>query len=225
MSSSIEFRLREELAGIARRAYERHLTSATDGNASARLPDGSILVTPSGSCLGDTKPEDFVKVDEDGRVLAGEGRPTSELALHAAVYRARPDVRAVLHAHPTAVLSLNLAGVGLDACLLPELVLDLGSIPTAPYAAPASPEGPIAIAELILRADALILDRHGSLTVGSSPAKALHRLERMEHAAQVILDALSSGRGLRALDLDQVARLQQLRYDLGLTGFAPECGR
>jgi L-fuculose-phosphate aldolase len=142
--------------------------------------------------------------------VQGEGQPTSEMAMHLAVYRLRSEVGAVIHAHPPLVTAFSIAGVSLEEFILPEVVMSLGLVPTAAYATPTTSEVPESIQGLIERYDALILERHGALTVGQDLLDAYNKMEKLEHSALVILTALQLGR-VRLLPPQEVEKLIQLK--------------
>lgn len=204
--------LRADIVAIGRRMYERGLIVAYDGNISARISDDLVLTTPSGACKGMLAPDDLVVVDLDGRP-SGAGRPSSELPMHLAVYQNRPDVRAVVHAHPPTAVACTLAGVPLDARLLPELILTMGAIPTAPYALTGTREMYDAIAPLLPDHDAILLSHHGALTVGADLWQAYMRMEQLEHGANILVMAQQLG-GARPLPPDRLAQLDDLRKKL-----------
>lgn len=193
--------LREEFVRIGQLMHSRHYVTATDGNISARLDDNRFLVTPSGLSKGFMTPDQMVVIDGDARPV-GTGRygaartlvPSSEILLHLEAYRQRPDIRAVVHAHPPTAIALSIAGIPVAQCLLPEVIVTLGLIPTTEYATPASPEGATVIRDYIRTHDAVILQRHGSVTVGTSPFDAYLKLEKLEHAAEVTLILWQLGR-------------------------------
>jgi len=209
-----EWHIRRELVRYARRTYERGYVAATDGNLSARLGAGRVLVTPSGCCLGEVEVASLVVVDLGGRPLSGRSKPTSELALHLKVYERRADVQAVVHAHPVYVNAFSFAGIEVDACAIPEAVVSLGRAPLTKYATPSSPEGAAVIQGLIEQHDALVLQRHGSLTVGRDIREAYMRLEKLEHAAHVSLLARQLG-GVRPLSADELRRLAEVSERYG----------
>jgi L-fuculose-phosphate aldolase len=216
-----EYRLRKEMAEIGRRAWQKNLVAASDGNLSVRLGPDRFLITPSGSCLGFLKPAELAVIDTTGRSRSPH-RPTSEYRLHLEVYRLRPDVGAVIHAHPPLCTAFSVAGVRLDQCVVPEVVFTLGAIPTTPYATPTTEEPPRVIQEYINQCDALILDRHGSLTVGANLCDAFFKLEKIEHAASVILAARLLGK-VQTLSREQVEKLMAVRENLGLRGRFIRC--
>ncbi len=201
------------ICDVGRRLYDRGLIAGADGNISVRLPRDRILTTPSGVSKGFMKPEDVVVTDLSGSPLGG-GKPSSELRLHLAVYRKRPDVAAVVHAHPPTAVAFTLAGVTLEECIMPEVLLYMGTIPTSRYATPSSPEGPDVIEEYIEKHDALLLDRHGAVTVGPDLFTAWERMEKLEHFAQVVLAARQLG-NVRTLSSCELDRLEKTAADLG----------
>ena len=213
--------LRQEIVRIGQMMYDKGLLCGYEGNLLARLSGDRILITPSGLHKGLLKPEQLLVVDTSGRVIgypteARRGlRPTSELPMHLEAYRQRPDVMAAVHAHPPLTVALSIAGIPMDTPLLPEVIVLLGMIPMAPYSLSSSEEGATAIRELIRRHDAIILQRHGTLTVGDSPTQAFMRLETVEQNARIhfMLAQLGAGGPLEAHD---VGRLLQMRRRMGL---------
>ncbi|MBO9317110.1 MAG: class II aldolase/adducin family protein, partial [Chloroflexus sp.] len=183
--TDVETALRAEMVLCGRLLYERGLIVAGDGNLSARLPDGSILITPAGLAKGMLNPEDLVVIDHDGQLIRGspERQPSSERHLHLFVYRHRPDVMACVHAHPPTAVGATLAGVSLAEPILPEALIALGPIPTAPYARTGTAEMGEAIAPFVADHDAILLAYHGAITYGSSLLQAFHRMEQIEHCA------------------------------------------
>ncbi len=202
-SGMTERGLREEFVRIGQLMHQRSYVTATDGNLSARLDADRFLVTPSGLSKGYMTPDQMVVIDWDVKPV-GESRygparglkPSSEILLHLEAYRQRPDIKAVVHAHPINAITLSIAGVSLARCLLPEVIVTLGLIPTTDYATPASAEGAVVIRDLIREHDAIVLQRHGSVTVGKSVWDAYLKLEKLENAAEVTYKLLTLGREL-----------------------------
>jgi L-fuculose-phosphate aldolase len=210
-SLSQEDELRRELAEVCWKLYERGYVVAGDGNVSVKLPDGRLLVTPTGFCKGDLRPGHFVFTDWKGQPLDPAAlKPSGEIRLHVAAYEERPDVSCVLHAHPKTAVAFSLAGVELASCLLPEIVIGIGDIATADYATPTTQRAADVIRGLVKTCDAIILDRHGSVTVGKSIKQAFHKLESLEWAAQVTKMARDLG-GVKTLPKDEVERLLAVR--------------
>lgn len=181
-----EDELREELIWVCRRLEEKGLIAATDGNVSCRLDEDRLLITPSGSAKGDLEPGDLLVMDLEGALLRGAGKPSSESRMHLLVYRRRPDVEAVVHAHPPLLTAFTLAGAPFVAEALPEVWLTIGPVPTAPYATPSTVEVPDSIAPFVQDSLAILLERHGSLTMGRTLKEACLRLEKLEHAAHTL---------------------------------------
>lgn len=212
--------LRHEIVRIGRLMYDRGLVAGLSGNLSARSGPERLLVTPSGVAKGFLRPEHMLEVDLQGRLLDAEReansglRPTSELPMHLEVYRQRPDVGAVVHAHPTATIALSIAGIGLDRPVVPEAVVLLGEVPTAPYATPSTDEDRLAIRDLISHHDAIVLSHHGALTVGTDLWEAFLKLETLEAAAKIIAWAHVLGEPAE-LSPEQVDKLHALRQGLG----------
>lgn len=186
-----EDELRREIIQVCHMMWQKGLTGAADGNVSARLGEDRFLCTPSGFSKGLLTEDQLLVVNWDvepvgPRTEANQNlRPSSELLLHLEAYRQRPEIRAVVHAHPTNAVALSILGIEIAPCYLPDVVLGLGVIPTTEYATPSSAEGAQVIRELIARCDALVLRRHGSVTVGGSPLEAYLRLEKLEQVAEI----------------------------------------
>jgi L-fuculose-phosphate aldolase len=185
----------EAIVRAGTRLGRRGLLAAGEGNLSCRLDDGSFLVTPSGYRKDELTVDDLVDVDSAGVVVAHDAgpNPTSDLAIHLAVYEARPDVRAVAHAHLPASMGLTLAGERPDARALPETAALLRSVPFVPFGEMGSVElaGRIAAAfgDAVVPV-AVILERHGAVAVGEAPDTAVDRLELVEVLCRAWRDAL-----------------------------------
>jgi L-fuculose-phosphate aldolase len=214
--------LREEIVRVGRLMYERGLAVAADGNISAPLDEGHVLCTPSGLCKGTMTPDQLIVVDMDGHKVGPgtsanrELQPTSEVRMHLEAYRQRPDIGGVVHAHPPITVALSIAGVSLADCMLPEVIVTLGLVPTTEYATPASAENVRAIRDLITNHDGIILQRHGTLTVGRDPWEAFMRLESLEQVARITLVLQQLGRG-EPLPPEQVEKLLAQRQKMGLS--------
>jgi L-fuculose-phosphate aldolase len=183
-----EFRLRKELIRINRILAERGLIRSSDGNISVRMNRNSLLITPSGVYKSSMSPEDLLVMDMNGNVHTKKTglHPTSETLMHLEAYRQRPDIHAVIHAHPPFSTALTIAGKSFPVEYIPEVLMALGDVPTAAYATPGTQGLADSIHELILSHNCLLLSHHGSLTVGYSLEDALIAVERMEHAAYTL---------------------------------------
>ncbi len=203
--------LRAAIVEAGRRLYAMGLIAGNQGNLSVR--DGQrLLVTPAGACKGYLSAEDVVVTDLDGR--AAGGRASSEVLMHAAAYRARPDVRAVVHAHPPVATGFAVAGVALDRPLLAEPVVTLGPVPIVPFGTPSTGDLARQVEQAIGRAHALLLANHGALTVGETLWRAWERMETLEQLARVALAARLVGQP-RELAGDALASLEALRAPAG----------
>lgn len=202
--------------------YRQGYIAAGDGNVSARLDGDRVLVTPTGYHKGFIEEHDLVVVDLTGKLLRGQNKPSSEFAMHALVYRERADIRAVVHAHPPLTVGLALAGVSLAQCVLSETCLVLGSILTAPYSTPTTDEVPTVLRPYVRQANAIVMDRHGTLTLGRDLDEAYNRLEAMEHASKITHAARAIG-PIRPLPAVEVAKLTALAKHLGIPRAPDPC--
>ncbi|MCX5730746.1 MAG: class II aldolase/adducin family protein [Deltaproteobacteria bacterium] len=194
MAKGTETRLRRDLVEVCRRLHDRRLIGAGEGNVSCRLGPQRLLVTPSGANKGYLRPADLVVVDLAGRKLGGSGRPSTELLMHLAAYAARPDVLAVVHAHPLTAVAFTVAGVAPPNDLLPEAVLVLGRIAVAPFATPGTGEVPRSLAPFWKDHQVILLERHGALALGPDLFQAFDRMETLERVCQVAAAARALGR-------------------------------
>jgi len=199
------------MALCCRQLAAQGLIAGRDGNLSVRLGADRVLVTPSGLIKSLLEPADMVEVDLAGQLRKrGTRKPTSELDLHLRILRARPDVGAVVHAHPPTATGFAVAGQGFDAFVLPELILQMGRVPVVPYGTPGTPELGDRVEPFIAGHDALLLANHGAVTVGATLDAAWIRMESLEHAARIIFAARALG-GPVELSGDAVARLEAQR--------------
>jgi L-fuculose-phosphate aldolase len=219
---STESQLRADIVEVGRRMYARGYTASNDGNISARLGSDRLLMTPKSVCKGFMTPDMMCITDLDGRKLQGDREPSSEMLMHLEVYRRRPDVAAVVHAHPPTATGFAVAGIPLDRAVLAEVLCTLGSIPIAEYATPSTQELPDAVAKYIKAHDGMLLANHGALTVGADLFGAYYKMETVEHFAKISLVARMLGRE-NLIAREEVLRLQELRGTYGIKAPAPIC--
>lgn len=200
---------REQVVEACRRMHERGLIAGGEGNVSVRLSPTRLLVTPSGVNKGFLKPGDLVATDLQGKPESPRRRVSTEVRLHLAAYQARPDVGAVVHAHPPTAIAFTLAGLPLDQRLVPEAITALGDIPTAAYATPSTEDLAAGVRRLLPDHDVVMMERHGSVCVGVDVAQAYDRLESLEHTARICFLARTLGQP-RPLPEDEVARLRRI---------------
>jgi len=205
-------RLRKEIVYTNRVCVESGLIRSSDGNISIRLDDERILITPSGMHKKRMKAKNLVIVDQKGQLIEGKGnlRPSSEIQMHLEAYRQRPDISAVLHAHPPYSTALTIAGIPFPTDIVPEVLALLGDVPAAPYATPGTQDLALSISDLIKTHNAILLSNHGSLTVGKTLEEALLSLERMELAAQLYYLAYNLGKVI-PLPEAEIKRLNDMR--------------
>ena len=204
----LERRDRRELARdivrFGKMLYERGLIAHTEGNLSALLDDSRILASPTLACKGMMRPADMVTVDLSGHQLAGRRNVSSEIGMHLMIYRNRPDVRAVVHAHPPTATGFAAAGLALDQPLLPEVVVGLGSVPLARYATPGTPDLARSLEPYVGEFDAILMQNHGVVTFGPTLEAAYFKMEAVEQFARIALVAHLLGGG-RPLEEDDTA--------------------
>jgi L-fuculose-phosphate aldolase len=215
---------RDDIVEIGRLVFAKGWVAANDGNISIRLDDDRILATPTGVSKGMMRPEDLVIVDRQGHRISGTRDRTSEMAMHLAIYELRPEVRAVVHAHPPVATGFAAAGVPLSDAVLPEVVTGLGCIPLAEYGHPGTPELVAPMLPLIPKHDAILMANHGVVCYGEEAYTAYFRMETVEHFARIALVAKLLG-GPRVLPPREVNRLLDSRTPYGVTApGARDCG-
>jgi len=210
----------DQVISIGKRMYERGLIAATDGNLSVKVSKTRLLVTPSGVCKGMLLRGDLVIVDTAGKKIAGRREPTSELKMHLKAYDLRDDIGAVVHAHPPYATAFAVAGIALDKCVLPEIIVTIGSVPLAGYGTPSTEEVSRSIEQVVKMCDAFLLKNHGVMTVGKSLVEAYQKLEMVEHLAKITFIASQIGR-VETLSAEEVQKLYKLRASS--SGVYPGC--
>lgn len=187
---------RKDLVTFGRRLYEKGFVASTDGNLSAHLPEGGFLTTPTGLPKGELSEALIARLDGEGRPVSGQ--PSSEWPMHLAIYRARPDVGAVVHAHPPFATALACAGRGIDRPVLSEVVISLGTVPLAPFELPSTQDLAEGVASALGEHAAVLLANHGAVSVGPDVRTAYYRMETLEQAARITLyaDLLGGGQPL-----------------------------
>jgi L-fuculose-phosphate aldolase len=210
-----EREIRSQIVEIGRRVYENGYVAASDGNISARLDDGTIVTTPTMICKGRMKESDLALVDIDGTKLRKEERnPSSEFSMHREIYRLRPEIHAIVHAHPPFGTGFAVANVALDKPLLSEVILTLGCVPLTAYGTPSTSELVDSLTDFIPYHDALLLANHGAVTYGTDLEAAYARMETLEHFAKIALIARLVGQP-KELPPDAIAKLLDVREKAG----------
>lgn len=208
---------REAIIEVGKRMYNKGFVAANDGNISIKVGANEIWTTPTLVSKGYMTSEMLVKVDLNGNILSGDNKPSSELKMHLRVYNENPDVMAVTHAHPPVATSFAIAGIELDRAILPEAVVNLGTVPIAPYATPGSREVPDSIAPFCRTHNAVLLANHGALTWGRDVFEAYFRLESLEYYATVLMYTGNIIGRANELSESQISKLLEIRQKLGIT--------
>ena len=217
MKGGSERASRRDLARFGKMLHAQGFVAATDGNLSVRLDDERILITPTCVSKGMMRPQDMVIVGLDGRKLNGSSNPSSEIAMHLTIYRMRPDVGAVVHAHPCTATGFASAGMALDEPLCSEVVITLGSVPLAPYATTGSMELSDSLRPFIPYHDAILMANHGVVTYGDDLCRAYMRMEAVEHYARIVLTTRLLG-SAQSLDSHELEKLVAVRSQYGKNG-------
>jgi L-fuculose-phosphate aldolase len=184
---STERQARRQMVTFGKMLHARGFVAATDGNLSMRLDRNHILATPTAMSKGALRPSDMVIVDLEGRAVAGRHHVSSEIAMHLLIYKLRPDIGGVVHAHPPTATGFAAAGMALDQPLVCEVVIGLGSIPLAKYGTPGTPELCETLKPLISQYDAILMSNHGVVSYGETLGHAYMKMETVEHFAQIAL--------------------------------------
>ena len=212
--------IKQEICEVGHRLYHHGFVAANDGNISVKLSDNEFYCTPTGVSKGSLTPDMIIKIDAEGNKLEGTLNPSSEIKMHLRVFRERPDVNAVVHAHPPVATAFTVAGIPLDRYILPEAVLTIGDIPTCAYATPSTMEIPDSLMPYIQEHDAFMLKNHGALTVGNTLTRAFFTMEEVEFNAKIMKYAMELGR-IQEIPEDKMYELMDLRVKMGLPGKHP----
>ena len=213
---------KQHILDVGRRLYQKEYVVSNDGNMSARIGDDRIVATPAGLCKGTLSLEDLCVCDMDGNKVSGSRNPSSEIGMHIFLYRERPDIGAVVHAHPPTATGFSVAGIPLSACVLPEMIISLGSVPIADYGTPGGPGISEPIRKYVKDYDAYLLQNHGATTVGPDIMNAYFKMETLEHFARILFVARQLG-DVNVLNREEVEKLLQIRERLGIRGPDPAC--
>ncbi|MBO5027367.1 MAG: class II aldolase/adducin family protein [Clostridia bacterium] len=214
------FEIKKEICEVGHKLWTKGFVAANDGNISVKISENEYYCTPTGVSKGDLTPDMIIKVDKDGKKLEGKLNPSSEIKMHMRVYRERPDVTAVVHAHPPVATAFTVADIDLDQYILPEAVLTIGDVPTCDYGTPSTMEIPDSLDPYIQNHDAFLLRNHGALTVGCNLQKAFFVMEEVEFNAVICKHAMDLG-AVHEISSDQLKKLMDLRKKMNLPGRHP----
>lgn len=214
------FEIKKEICEVGHKLWAKGFVAANDGNISVKVSENEYYCTPTGVSKGDLTPDMIIKVDKDGKKLEGKLNPSSEIKMHMRVYRERPDVTAVVHAHPPVATAFTVADIDLDQYILPEAVLTIGDVPTCDYGTPSTMEIPDSLDPYLQNHDAFLLRNHGALTVGCNLQKAFFVMEEVEFNAVICKHAMDLG-AVHEISKDQLKKLMDLRKKMNLPGRHP----
>lgn len=217
-----EFEIKKQMCEVGKRIWQREMVAANDGNFSVKLNENTYLCTPTGVSKGFMTPDMICKVDKEGNPINGSGkwRPSSEIKMHMRIYKNRPDVNSVVHAHPQFATSFAIAGIPLTEKIMPEAVIFLGEVPIADYGLPSTMEIPDAVEPFLSCYDAVLLENHGALSWGQDLMSAYFKMESIEFYASLAYKARALG-GAKELPPAEVDRLYELRRQFGVPGKHP----
>ena len=208
-----ESKARKLICEIGRLLYERSYVVSSDGNVSIRLDENTVLATPTMTCKGRMTEDDLALTDMEGKPLTGK-RASSELAMHLLIYRERPDIKAVCHAHPPHGTAFAVAGLAIDKPILSEVILTLGCVPLTDYGTPSTDELTEAMRPFVKHHNALLMANHGAVAYGEDLWQAFDRLETLEHTARIAILAKALG-GANDLPKDAIEKLINIREKAG----------
>jgi L-fuculose-phosphate aldolase len=209
-----EYALRQEICEIGQRVYAKGFAAANDGNISVRLNDREVLCSPTMVCKGFMKTNDLCVVDYEGKQLRGTRKRTSEILLHLAIYKQRPDVQAVVHCHPPHATAFAVAGLPVPHCVLPEVEVFLGEVPTAVYETPGSQKFAETIVPHLKSSNTIILANHGTVTFGPDLEKAYWNSEIIDSYCRILILAQQLG-NVNYFSQQQTKELLDLKKRLG----------
>src|SRR5579863_3530911 len=214
---------REEIVHYGRMLHQRGFVAAMDGNLSVRLPGDRVLVTPTCVSKGAMRPADMVIVDLAGERVAGRRHVTSEIGMHLLIYRMRPDIQAICHAHPPTATGFAAAGIPLTEPLVCEVVMGLGGIPLARYGTPGTSELAQTLEPYVSSYDAILMSNHGVVSYGDTLEHAYMKMETVEHFAQIALVTHLLGRRqpLKEVEVEKLLLARAKYFSGKLTASMP----
>jgi L-fuculose-phosphate aldolase len=218
-----EWKLREEFCEIGRRVYNKGFVAANDGNFSYRMSDDRVLCTPTRVSKGFMKPDDLCVVDMDGKQVSGKRKRSSEILLHLAIMKTRPDVKACLHCHPPHATAFAVAHEPIPKCVMPEFEVFLGEVAITPYETPGGQPFADTVIPYVKDTDVIILANHGTITAGSDLMDAYFKTEIIDAYCRILILTKQLGRVNYYSD-DKAAELLRLKPGLGIRDVRLEKG-
>ena len=210
-----EFKVKEQLCDIGRRIWLKGFCAGNEGNHSYRIGENRVLCTPTGISKGFLKPDDICVTDMEGKQIGGVRKRTSEMLLHLAIYKARPDIKAVVHSHPPHATAFAIANVELPTCIHPEAEVFLGAVKTAKYVTPGDTRLGESILPYVKDSNTILLQNHGTVTFDKDIEGAYYKLEIVDAYARILILAKQIG-SIRPLDAGEMKELLDLKVRFGL---------
>src|SRR5256714_3949200 len=210
-----EWKIKEQMCDVGRRIWQKGFCAGNEGNHSYRIGENRILCTPTGISKSALKPDDICTVDLEGKQVSGTRKRTSEINLHLAIYKARPDVRAVIHSHPPHATAFAVASVDLPTCIHPEAEVFLGAVKTAKYVTPGDQRLGESILPYVKDSNTILLQSHGVVCFHPDLEQAYYQLEIVDAYARILLLAKQVG-SIRPLDSGEMKELLELKQRFGL---------
>ena len=208
--------LKKKLVEICHKVYAKGFVAAYDGNISARSENNTIIITRSGICKGNVTVNDIIEIDLNGKIISGNGKISTEHKIHLYAYQKRKDVNAVVHCHPVYATAFALLGEGLDEHYLPEVLLTIGKVPLCKYATPSTEKVPQNLEPYINCSGAVLLQNHGAVTLGKNLDDAYFKMEKLEHAAKIILlsKLIGKPRKLSKKNINDILKIAESTYGI-----------
>ncbi len=210
--------LRNELVEICKKVYNNGFVAALDGNLSARISADKILITPSAKCKGEITEDDLLVTDLSGNLIEGNGKISTESKIHILAYKYRPEVNAVIHAHPVFATAFAAMGEGFTKPVFPEVILTLGKVPLCKYSTPSTDQVTQSMMPYIEYVWALLLENHGAVTFGTSIKDAYYKMEKLEHTAKIfsVIRSFGSEKIIPGYKLSELYDIAKNTYNLNI---------
>lgn len=222
-NSMSEWKLREEMCEVGRRLYNKGFAAANDGNISYRLDENRVLCTPTRVSKGFMKPDDLCVVDMDGKQVSGKRKRSSEILLHLAILKARPDMRSCVHCHPPHATAFAVAHEPIPKCTMPEFEVFLGEVAITPYETPGGQAFADTVIPYVKDTDTIILANHGTITAGTDLMDAYFKTEIIDAYCRILILTRQLGRVNYYSD-EKAAELLRLKPGLGIRDVRLEKG-
>ncbi|WP_432403979.1 class II aldolase/adducin family protein [Wukongibacter sp. M2B1] len=219
-----EYQVKKDICEIGRRMYRNGFVAANDGNISVKINDNEIVTTPTGVSKGFMTPEMLCKIDLDGNIIIGNMRPSSEIKMHLRIYKENPKIKAVTHSHSPYATAFAIARTPMNKAIIPEAIVNLGSVPVAEYATPGTNEVSESIAEFVKEYNCVLLANHGAVTWGTDLMQAYFRMETLEYYAKLLFITTTLGNA-KELSCNDISNLLKIREKQGITtgGIPAKC--